>query len=303
MYDLRRQSGDDSPGVFRSGDMSRREFLRRLAIVGGGSLLGLTLACAAPLPTATRPPSPAAPAQPGETVSPNDPRIQAGPVEFPGVRGNVSGYWSQPSDSGPHPAMLIIHENRGLQPHFPDVARRFALEGYAALAIDLLSEKGGTGTFADSDAARDALREVPREHFLEDLNSGVQYMQGLPQVRPERIGAIGFCFGGGMVWLLSVKNPAIKAAAPFYGSSPPLEEVSNLRAAVLGIYAGDDDRINGGVPDLEAALKQHDKEYKFVTYPGTRHAFFNDTGGRYHAEAAGAAWTETLAWMEQRLKG
>jgi carboxymethylenebutenolidase len=112
-----------------------------------------------------------------------------------------------------------------MQPHFPDVTRRLALEGYAALTIDLLSRQGGTASFADSDQARDALRENPPERKIEDLNAGVEYLRNLPQVRPDRVGVIGFCVGGSLPWLLSVRNPNIRAAAPFYGSAPPLEEV------------------------------------------------------------------------------
>jgi len=300
---------------FLAGRASRREFLRRLAIAGGGTMLGLTLvgslACetSTPAPTITAATTPAATtpatttAEPGVTVSPDDPRIEAGPVEFQSGGNNLLGYISRPKGPGPHPAILVIHENRGLLPHFPDVTRRLALEGYVALAIDLLSTEGGTGSFADSNASRDALGGIPEERLVEDMNGAVSYLQGLDHVRPDRVGAMGFCFGGSMVWLLAVRNPEIRAAAPFYGSSPPLNEVPNLRAAVLGNYAEDDDRINQGVPDLEAALQQNQKEHRFVTYPGTRHAFFNDTGGRYNPQAAGAAWTETLAWMERHLMG
>ena len=212
------------------------------------------------------------------------------------------GYLSRPSQGGPNPAILVIHENRGLQPHFPDVTRRLALEGYTALAIDLLSRRGGTGTFADSDAARDGLGEITQEEFMEDLNASVDYLQSLSHVQADRVGVTGFCFGGGMVWLLSVRNSDIRAAVPFYGSAPPLDEVPNLNAAVLGIYAGNDDRINAGMPDLEAALMKHQKQYNFITYEGADHAFFNDTGARYNPEAATQAWAEALSWFDQHLK-
>jgi carboxymethylenebutenolidase len=192
------------------------------------------------------------------------------------------GYLSRPAEGGPNPAVLVIHENRGLHPHFSDVTRRLALEGYTAFAVDLLSRQGGTGSFANSDQARDALGEISDEQFMEDLNASVEYLQGLPQVQPDRVGVMGFCFGGGMVWLLSVRNQSIQAAVPFYGSSPPLAEVPNLNAAVLGIYAGNDDRINAGVPDLEAALTEHQKEYQFITYSGADHGFFNDTRDGYN---------------------
>lgn len=314
MDNLHRNLSTNTLEDYLTGKVDRREFLRRMALVGGGSVVGMSLlgnlACGAaatptPAPTATPTTSPTdtptPTSEPGVTVDPNDPRIEAGPVEFSAAAGALMGYLSRPSQGGPNPAVLVIHENRGMLPHFPDVTRRLALEGYTALAIDLLSRQGGTDTFADSDAARDALGEITEEQFMEDLNASVEYLQGLPHVRPERVGTMGFCFGGGMVWLLSVRNSAIQAAAPFYGSAPPLEEVPSLNAAVLGIYAGNDDRINAGVPDLEAALMEHEKQYEFITYPGVDHAFFNDTGQRYAPEAAEQAWAKTLSWFEQHL--
>ena len=292
----------------------RREFLRRMAIIGGGAVVGGTLlsglACGAETPTATTSPNPTmvpttivVPTPgPGETVSPDDPRIEAGPVEFTTAATTVLGYLSRPKDDGPHPSVLVIHENRGMQPHFPDIARRYALQGYTALSVDLLSRKGGTAAFADTNQARDALREITQDDFMADLNASVDYLQTLSHVRADRIGVTGFCFGGGLTWLMSVRNQEIAAAVPFYGSAPPLDEVPNLSAPVLGIYAGDDQRINSGVPELEAALQQNGKVYRVITYPGAGHAFFNDTGQRYHQEAATAAWQETLGWFDEHLK-
>ncbi len=279
-----------------------RELLRRMSIIGGGAVVGGmllgSLACGAQMAAPTVVPT----SGPGETVSPDDPRIEAGPVEFAAAAGTMMGYLARPKEGGPNPAVLVIHENRGMQPHFPDVTRRYALQGYTALSVDLLSRKGGTGAFADSDQARDALREIARGDFLIDLNASVDYLQTLSHVRPDRIGVTGFCFGGGLTWLMSVRNQEIAAAAPFYGSAPPLDEVPNLNVPVLGIYGGDDQRINSGVPDLEAALQQHGKDYRVITYPGAGHAFFNDTGQRYHQGAANAAWQEVLGWFAKHLK-
>ncbi len=282
--------------------LDRREFLRRLAIIGGCAVIGVPLlselACAAEVPTAIPVPTPGL----GETVSPADPRIEAGQVEFTTAATTVLGYLSRPREGGPNPAVLVIHENRGMQPHFPDIARRYALQGYTALSVDLLSRRGGTEGFADSNQARDALRGIDQEDLVDDLNASVDYLQTLSHVRTDRIGVTGFCFGGGLTWLLSARNPEIAAAVPYYGSAPPLDEVPNLNAPVLGIYAADDERINSGVPDLEAALQEHGKTHRVISYPGTRHAFFNDTGQRYHQEASAAAWQETLAWFDQHLK-
>ena len=282
--------------------VDRREFLRRMAIIGGGAMAGgmllSSLACGPETSTSTVVPTPGL----GETVSPEDPRIEAGPVEFSTAATTMMGYLSRPKGDGPNPAVLVIHENRGMQPHFPDIARRYALEGYTALSVDLLSRKGGTGVFTDSNQARDALREIDRDDFIADLNASVDYLQTLSHVRADRVGVTGFCFGGGLTWLMSVRNGEIAAAAPFYGSAPPLDEVPNLNVPVLGIYAGDDERINSGVPELEAVLQQNGKNYRIITYPGTRHAFFNDTGQRYHQEAATSAWQEVLGWFDEHLK-
>lgn len=213
------------------------------------------------------------------------------------------GYLSRPRAQGTYPGVLVIHENRGLLPHFADVTRRFAKEGYAALAIDLASREGGTAKFTDSAEVSGILARASRERVVDDMNAGLAYLQGLPYVRRDRLGAIGFCFGGGMVWLLAVSNPELKAAVPFYGPRPPLQDVPNMQAAVLGAYAENDTFVNPGVPDLEAALKQNRKAYRFNTYPGTAHSFFNDTGARYNAEGARAAWKDALSWFSLYLKG
>jgi carboxymethylenebutenolidase len=319
---LQRPAVEESVQDYRNGRLNRREFLRRLAIITGSAALALSMAeilgcgpgasptaTAVPLaptlmatPTATPTPIATSTPEPGVTVRPDDPSLEAGPVEFRSDGITLLGYLARPKAPGPHPAMLVIHENRGLLPHFPDVARRLAKAGYAALAIDLVSREGGTGKFADRAAVGPILSRTPREQLLEDINAGVRYLQSLSYVRRERLGTIGFCFGGALVWHSAVRNPQIKAAVPFYGSAPPLQEVPNLQAAVLGIYAGNDTRLNAGVPDLETALKQQNKTYHLITYPGAEHSFFNDTGARYHPEAAAAAWRETLAWLDRHLK-
>jgi carboxymethylenebutenolidase len=293
---------------YLTGKLARREFLRRMALVGGGALVGTTmlgsLACetAAPTPANTTIPTTMPELEPGMTVDPNDPRIDAGPVEFATAAGSMLGYLSRPREGGPNPAILVIHENRGLQPHFPDVARRYALEGYTALAVDLLSRQGGTGTFADSDQARAGLGQIAQDDLMADLNASVDYLQTLSHVQADRIGVTGFCFGGGLTWLMAVRNPEVAAAVPFYGSAPPLDEVANLNIPVLGIYAGNDERIGEGVPGLEAALLEQNKQYQLITYPGADHGFFRDTSERYHQEAAGQAWTAALGLFGEHLK-
>jgi len=278
--------------------ISRRRFLRRAAIIAGGSIV--VLACGTDAATVALTQTPSPPAESVGNVSPDDARIEAGPVEFEADGATLFGYLSRPNSPGPHPAVLVVHENRGLLPHFSDVTRRLAVAGYAALAVDMLSREGGTASLAP-DQISSSLRNIPRDRIVDDGNAGVRYLQSLPYVKKERVGAMGFCFGGSIVWRMAVSNPNLRAAVPFYGSSPPLEEVPNLQVPVLGIYAGEDNRINQGVPDLEEALKREGKTYKFVTFPGANHAFFNDTGRRYHPQAAKDAWKETLTWFEAHL--
>ena len=308
MKELLSDDGSLSTEEQLKGKVSRRGFLRLAAVAAGGSVAAL--ACSvdptAVPPTAIPPtiaPTAAPPAEPaaGVRVGEDDPRIQAGPIEFQGNGATLQGYLSRPARPGPHPAVLVIHENRGMQLHFPDVTRRLAAEGYAALAVDMLSREGGTATFADSDAARAAQREISKDQIMGDADAGIAYLQAQDFVRRERVGAMGFCFGGSITWLLAVRNPEIKAAVSFYGGAPPLEEVRNINIPVLGIYAAEDNRINAGVPDLEAELKAQSKTYKFRTFAGANHAFFNDTSRRYHPEAAGGAWRETLTWFEDHL--
>ena len=282
---------------FLSGSLSRRDFLSRLALVAGGS--AVALACgseatntASPRPTSVPTDAPASTA--GDS-------IEAGPIEFDADGENLLGYLSRPTLPGPHPAIVVVHENRGLLPHFLDLTRRLAREGYVALAIDMLSRQGGADSFADANEMRTALGRIPRDQVVYDGNAAVAFLQDQSYVRRDRVGAMGFCFGGSIVWLMAVGNPELKAAVPFYGSAPPLEDVANLNVPVLGIYAGEDSRINAGVPSLEAELLAQQKDFKFVTYPGAGHAFFNDTGSRYHPQAAEGAWMETLDWFEDHL--
>lgn len=196
---------------------------------------------------------------------------------------------------------MVVHEDRGLLPHFHDVTRRYAREGYVALAIDMLSRQGGADAFAGGNEMRAALSRIPQAQVVYDGNAAVRFLQDQSYVWRDRVGATGFCFGGSIVWLMAVGNPELRAAVPFYGSAPPLEDVADMQVPVLGIYAGEDSRINAGVPNLEAELMAQQKDYKLVTYPGANHAFFNGTGGRYHPQAAEGAWLEALDWFEDHL--
>ena len=284
--------------IFQERNLSRRAFLSRMAVVAGGS--ALAFACSSPATAIPPTNQPNTPVPTATVAQASDEMIEAGPIEFQSDGDTLLGYLSRPTLPGPHPGVLVVHENRGLLPHFPDVTRRLAREGYVALAVDMLSRHGGTDSFSDTNAMSSALRAIPTEQIVDDGNAGVRFLQD-QSVLSNRVGAMGFCFGGSIVWLMAVGNPELRAAVPFYGSAPPLDQVPNLQVSVLGIYAAEDSRINAGVPGLEAALKAEGKDFKFVSYPGANHAFFNDTGSRYHPEAASSAWMETLEWFEDHL--
>ena len=193
--------------------------------------------------------------------------------------------------------MLVIHENRGLTDHIRSVAGRFAASGYPALAIDLLSEEGGTAKFTDPAQATAALNAAPPARFMADLKAGVGELQR--RVAGKKTAAIGFCFGGGMVWsLLASGEPRLAAAAPFYGPFPSGGDLAGSKgAAVLGVYAGLDDRVNASRDAARAALDKAGNPHEIVTYDGANHAFFNDTGQRYDATAAAAVYRKVLDWF------
>ena len=193
--------------------------------------------------------------------------------------------------------ILVCHENRGLTAYIQDVARRLAKAGYVALAVDLLSRQGGTEALG-ADQVPGALSQIAPEQFVSDFKSGYSYLQSQPYVDAKRVGMVGFCFGGGVTWLVATQMPELKGAVPFYGPQPPVEDVPKINAAVLAIYAGRDQRINQGIPPIEEAMQQNNKIFEKVIYPDVDHAFHNDTGPRYNREAAQDAWKRTLAWFK-----
>jgi carboxymethylenebutenolidase len=256
------------------------------------------LATTATVPTPTPQPVPA-----DVRVPADDPAIEAGAVTFPGDGLSVIAYQAKPKGDGPFPAILVAHENRGLTDHIKDVTRRLAKAGYVALAVDLLSGQGGTDKVTDPAQIPAALSGTSPDQLAGHYLSGIEYLQGLPYVRPDRLGMVGFCFGGGMTWLVATKAPALKAAVPYYGPNPPLEDVPNIKAAVLGLYGGEDQRINAGIPAIEEAMKVNNKVFEMVIYPGAAHAFHNDTGRNYNPQAAEDAWKRTLDWFATYVKG
>jgi carboxymethylenebutenolidase len=234
------------------------------------------------------------------TVSPNDPAVKGADIKFPGEGGELMGYLAQPSAAGKYPVVLVCHENRGLTDHIKDVTRRLAKAGYAALAVDLLSRQGGTATIA-ADQVPGTLSSISPDQYGKDFNSGRKYFQDKAFAQPDKVGMVGFCYGGGVTWLVASRMPELKAAVPYYGPLPPVSDVPSIRAAVLGIYGALDTRIVSGIPPIEEAMKANGKIFEKVIYPNADHAFNNDTGTRYNPEAAAAAWKRTLEWFAKYL--
>lgn len=295
---------------FRERRMSRRAMLRRITLILGGAAAAATWLQSQGLPVsaheaaaATRMLIPSE--QTGVTVSPDDPAISAAAGEFPARDGaQLLGYLVKPNVMGTPSrgaGVLVIHANSGLQPHYQDIARRFAKEGYVALAVDLVSREGGTQSFADQAAATAALSAAGAERHVVDMSSGIDYLESQAEVVPGGVGAIGYCFGGSLTWRIAVEDARVAAAAPYYGSAPPLQKVPQMRAAAFGIYADNDERVNATKPGLEDALLSAGKTFEMKIYPGTLHGFFNETSQSYAAHAAPEAWADTLAWFRTYL--
>jgi len=310
--DLGRYILEEWAEEYREGRVGRREFFRRVTVFAGGAARGLALlttlgvaASAEEVAAAagTAPPRSLLAAAP--VVPPDDPSLETRTVSFPGMAPGpqtVFGYLAQPKGASRAPAVVVIHENRGLLDHFRDVARRLAKVGYVALAPDLLSGSGGTDKISDPAQVSTVLAQTAPEQLVSMPAAAVRYLGSLPAVRADRIGAMGFCFGGGVTWRLTTQVPELRAAAPFYGSNPPLDDVPKIRAAVLAFYGALDSRIDAGIPAIRDALDRAHAVYQVVVEPGAGHAFFNDTGAGYNAAAAQDAWTRLQTWFGRYLK-
>lgn len=219
-------------------------------------------------------------------------------IQLPSEGTDISGYLARPEGDKPVPAVLVCHENRGLTPHIQDVVRRFAKEGYAALALDLLSREGGTASL-DRDAIPGALTKAGARRHVTDFKAAFTYLNSQDYVDAGRIAMTGYCFGGGITWQAATELTGLKATSAFYGPAPDLEKVPTIKPAVFGVYAELDDRITGPMPKLRDALAATDVRHELKVYPGVDHAFHNDTGERYNETQATAAWNDTLAWFKQ----
>lgn len=285
-----RQEIIDLYDEFTHRGLDRRIFMRRL-----GELAGGTAAAAAALAVLRADPAKAA------LVPADDARVTAERVTFPGQGGReTSGYLVQPAEAaGPRGGVIVVHENRGLNPHIEDVARRVALGGFNALAVDFLSPAGGTP--ANEDQAREMIGQLDPAGVVADAQGAMAWLRGRPDSN-GKVGIVGFCWGGGVVGRVAVAEPTLDAGVVFYGSQPPAEQVASIEAPLLLNYAGQDERINAGIPAFEEALKAAGVSYTMHIYEGAQHAFNNDTSeARYNAEAAQLAWERTLAFFSEHL--
>ena len=268
--------------------MSRRAFFDRLVVIAGG-----TAAATALLPLLENNYAYA------DTVPEDDPRVKAEMVTFKAGGKDVAGYLVRPAADGKYPSVVVVHENRGLNPHIKDVARRLAVAGNLALAVDFLSPVGGTP--ADQDKARDMIGTLEAADVTEWAKGAVAYLRTNPSSN-GKVGAVGFCWGGGVIGRLAVADPTLNAGVVYYGQQPAAEDVANIKAPLLLNYGGLDERINAGIPAFEEALRSGGKDYTIYVYDGANHAFNNDTNeARYNKSAADLAWGRTLDFLKKHL--
>jgi len=294
----RKKASDFPPEVLRlfdgyvHGSLSRRDFIDRAAKFAVG---GFT---AAAMLEALKPNFAWA-----QQVAKDDARIHAEYLDYPSPQGSgkMRGYFVRPAKAGGKlPTIVVIHENRGLNPYIEDVARRLALLNYVAFAPDALTPVGGYP--GDEDKALEMFAKQDAAKRTEDLMTGVTFAKSRPESN-GKIGAIGFCFGGGMVNAMAVRFPDLAAGVPYYGVQPPAADVPKINAALMIHYAGNDPRINDGWPAYEKALKANGKKYEMFTYPNTEHGFHNDTTPRYDEAAAKLSWQRTVDFFARNLRG
>ncbi len=269
--------------------IGRREFLKKLSILAGS-----TIAANALLPLVENNYANAA------IVSMDDPRLHTDNIKYSGATGEVRAYLAKPKGDAILPGVVVIHENKGLNPHIKDVNRRVALEGFLAIAPDALSPLGETPK--DPNEARTLIKKLDKQSTIGNYVAAVEYLK-THSMSTGKVGVVGFCWGGAMANQLAVNSPDLKAAVPYYGRQPASDDVFKIKASLLLHYGGLDERINKGIPAFEAALKKASADYKLYMYPGAKHAFNNDTNPeRYNKEAAQLAWKRTIGFLSEKLK-
>ena len=291
MTELQKYLAEEVAEDLADGIITRREAMRRLGLMGvtGAAASGL-------LATFASQPAPASqPRRDRKGAETDWAAVPTTGIEFAGPRGKLLAAWA--AADKPRGGVLVIHENRGLTPHIATVAGRFAASGYSALALDLLSEEGGTGAFPGEAEVAAALSAINPTRFDADMKAAVSELDR--RVRSRTLCAIGFCFGGGMIWrLLAAGEKRLDAAAPFYGPFPTGGDLRRSRAAVLGVYGGLDARVNATLPAAKAALEAARLKHELLTFTEADHAFFNDTGARFNPHAAAEAWRRVLNWFD-----
>jgi carboxymethylenebutenolidase len=274
---------------YQQGGINRREFLKKLTLYAGSAA-----AASALLPLL----------EDNYALTGSPPEDEKGLktefITYPGETGNMKAFLARPGKKRKYPAVIVIHEIWGLNQHIQDVTRRFAKEGFLAIAPDALSPLGGTP--ADNSKASTMIRELDNEKTTKNFVAAVKYLQTHP-LSSGKVGCTGFCWGGAMTNQVAVNEPALNAAVPYYGRQPAPEDVARIKAPVLAHYAGDDARINEGIPAFEEALKKAGIEYKIFMYEGAKHAFNNDSNPeRYNEQAARLAWERTIGFFKEKLK-
>ena len=269
--------------------LDRRLFIEQVTKLVGSTALAMTIMSALRSDYAR-----------AATIPVDDARLTTQSLSMPGGSGAVKAYLARPKGDAKLPGVVVIHQNRGLNPHIEDVTRRVALEGYVAVGVDCMSVMGGTPK--DEDQAMKDFTQLKPDQAVAELVQAVAFLKSRPDVS-GKIGTIGFCWGGGMVnRLAEAAGPDLNAGVAFYGTAPPLDQVSKIKAAMLLNYAGLDERVNGTKPGYEDALKAAHVEYTAYVYPNVNHAFFDDTTDRYNADAAKLAWDRAKAFFAQHLK-
>ncbi len=274
---------------FKQGKIKRRDFIKKLAVYAGSTAMATSL-----LPFIEEHGLKAA------TIFQEDPTLFSEMINYPGEKGDVKAFLARPIENKKYPSVIVIHENRGLQPHIKDVNTRMAKEGFLSLAPDALSPLGGTPENDETEAGN-KMRQLDSEETVKNFTAAVKYLKTHPNSN-GKVGCTGFCWGGAMTNRVAVLCPDLDAAVPYYGSQPSAEDVAKIKAPILAHYGGTDERINAGIPPFEVALKKANIDYQIYIYEGAAHAFNNDSRpDRYHEEAAKLAWKRTVAFFKEKL--
>ena len=274
---------------YREGRLTRRIFLKKLALITGSGM-----AAAALLPVI----------EDNESMpvkkAPKTPALVTEFITYPAATGEMRAFMARPKKGKKFPAVIVIHENRGLVPHIRDVTRRMAAEGFLALAPDALSPVGGTPE--DITNVGELFKKLNSDETTKNFVAAVKYLKTNPK-STGKVGCTGFCWGGDMTNNVAVNSPDLNAAVPYYGRTPAPEDVEKIKAPIMAHYAGNDQGINAGIPAFEEALKKYNKEYKIFMYEGASHAFNNDSNKeRYNEQAAKLAWERTIQFFKEKLK-